>query len=299
MTKFINHGVIKDTRSSLEQKRDYIAGSSPVPQVVLQENGDWSNFLPDYECQIVGQSFDTMACVTFSMLNCFESLYQRLFGVNVNFSDRFIAKLSGTDKYNGNFAMNVLTAIRTYGLVDERDWPMDNSFIKKDQYYSTIPDPVLTKGKTVLSLYIPNGEVVYPVTKENMLINLKYSPLQVIINNSTHAVTCFGQDVNSGQAKIFDHYKFFGTNIYNYDWSKINYAMRFSLAQIVANFVKTKTSSTVYLKIDGANPVLAPIKNAGTYWELSGRSQSEGWAYSLITPEEVAKYKIIKPISIY
>jgi len=294
-----NHGVIKDPRSAAEVARDFMAGASPVPQVALQEDGQWDNFLPVYESQLIEQSIDTLGCVTFSQLNCFEILFKRLFGVEVNFSDRSIAKLSNTDKNNGNWPMNVLNTIRKYGLTAEREWPLEPNMTTKKQYYADVPQAVIDKSKKFLELYIPNGEFIWPVTKDNLIANLRYSPIQVIAYNSSHAITCFGENKDTGKAKMFDHYQNFGTNVYDYDWSGISYAMKFSLARIIANFVKTKTSSTIYLKVDGDLPVLAPIKNSGTYWELSNRKQTDGWAYSMITEEELKKYKIIKPISVY
>src|SRR5207247_8242189 len=110
---------------------------------VLNPSGDWTAYLPSAENQST-HIVDTMACVTFSCLNVIETQIKFLTGREVNFSDRFIAKLSGTTQ-QGNTVQNVLDAIRKYGLVLEEEWPTDLNF-NWDQYYAPVPDEVIKKA---------------------------------------------------------------------------------------------------------------------------------------------------------
>ena len=137
MTK--NLGVI------IEKKpQDFVAGT--LPYEVLNPSGDWTPYLPTGETQKT-HLVDTMACVTFSILNVIETQYKFQTGKELNFSDRFIAKLSGTTP-QGNTVQNVLDAIRKYGLVLEDEWPTDLSF-NWNQYYAPIPDGVIKKARKV------------------------------------------------------------------------------------------------------------------------------------------------------
>ena len=57
---------------------DYIFGSSPVPDVILQEDGQWLDFLPDIsETQI--KTIETYNCTGFGSLNQIEVLEKKLF----------------------------------------------------------------------------------------------------------------------------------------------------------------------------------------------------------------------------
>ena len=101
---------------------DYIAGvNSPIEYRVLNHFGAWDVFRPSFERQS-GVYFDSMACVTFSALNCIEMNFRALLAYQMlpkemikelkdlgyyndalefNLSDRFTAKMSGTTRAAG------------------------------------------------------------------------------------------------------------------------------------------------------------------------------------------------------
>jgi len=57
------------------QKTDFVFGvSSPLPNPVLQEQGNWLEDKPDHEIQ-VSKYFDTYACTNFAGWDCIESLF--------------------------------------------------------------------------------------------------------------------------------------------------------------------------------------------------------------------------------
>lgn len=69
-----NYGLIIEPR----QPEDYLfGGHTKLGNKVLQEDGQWDNYLPLPEAQSI--SIETQACVSFSVLNCAEMLIKRLY----------------------------------------------------------------------------------------------------------------------------------------------------------------------------------------------------------------------------
>ena len=199
---------------------DWIAGGvSGAERSVLRENGDYSDLVPETEKQS-NSSFDTMACVTFSALNCLETL-ARFHGIRFNKSDRFTAKMSGTTK-RGNYTSIVADTIRKDGTVDEVIWPFQRDKITDwDTYYQDIPQVVQSLGKKFLEDWEITWEWV-PVSRIREM--LKYGPIQVIVqawpkpnaqgiyenkgegSNYNHAVMLY-KGANAGDVyEIADHY---------------------------------------------------------------------------------------------
>lgn len=176
--KLKNYGLI------IEQPRvsDYIvgAGSAVKPQDILNINGDWQPKVPEGEYQN-GVYFDTMACVTFSALNCIEMIFKAKFGIDINFSDRFTAKMSGTS-LKGNTFQRVADSIRNDGLLLEEDWDYPRTqrtpVFVRDEYYEEIPDVLKERAKKFLDDYEIQYEWV-PTTETQIQEALQYAPLQV------------------------------------------------------------------------------------------------------------------------
>ncbi len=168
-----NHGVLEGRKDT-----DFIAGV--LPYVVVNPTGDWTEFIPPGERQSQS-NVDSMACVTFSALNSIETQEKHLTGRQPNYSDRWIAKMSGTTP-QGNYLHKVADTIRDYGLVLEEDYPSD--FTSWNQYYADIPEPklsqLLAKGRKWLEDWTIRYEWVG--TKLDLIQqNLKQAPLQVVI----------------------------------------------------------------------------------------------------------------------
>ena len=183
----------------------------------LVPDGQWDEFIPTDERQRF-KHFDSMACVTFSALNCLETLLKKITGETQNFSDRFTAKMSGTTA-RGNWAYKVADSIRKDGLVREAVWPANKNF-SRDIYYKNIPDSIQDLGKEFLKKY----EVKYEWVKwkpDNFLEALQFAPLQVSVRawykkgfngyytrvegTRNHMITVFGY-VTGKYWDILDHY---------------------------------------------------------------------------------------------
>jgi len=203
----------------IEQKpSDWLFGGqgeffSPLNSVKLIDDHNWFPWLPVVELQNNG-SFDRMACVTFSDMNTLEIINRFKTGKELNWSDRYIAKLSGTTKQGNNVAI-VFDTIREYGLIPESEWPdVGTSW---DEYYKTVPQSLIDEGKKFISKYDLYREYVPTSNKDAIFEALNYAPLQVIVKycsgdgilnpvgNYNHAVTCYGA-VYGEYWMIFDHY---------------------------------------------------------------------------------------------
>jgi hypothetical protein len=91
-----------------------------------------------------------LACASYSAIHIAETLIKYQTGHFWEFSERALAKLSGTT-HQGNSLENVINAINKYGLILDRDWDAltygdQYNDISWDQYYADIPVPVLKKA---------------------------------------------------------------------------------------------------------------------------------------------------------
>src|SRR3990167_6176709 len=110
-----------------------------IPFEERQSDGNWKPFLPPGEWQ-ASDSGDSMSCVTFGHLNNIETQEKKLTGKQVNYSDRWIAKMSNTTRA-GNYLYTVADTIREYGLVSEENYPAPKTYTW-DEYHAEIPEPL-------------------------------------------------------------------------------------------------------------------------------------------------------------
>ena len=185
-----NSGVILGKRPE-----DYVGGT--IPYEVRNPSGNWDASLPSGEWQRFN-FFDSMACVTFSALNIIETQLRYLQGRTPNFSDRFIAKMSGTTP-RGNHLWKVADTIRLEGLVEEQDWPTPPTF-DWNTYYAEIPQEIKQKAQKYRIQY----EWLNSVDKSYLLNQLKHAPIQIVVNNGTHAVELYNE---SDVHHYFDSYE--------------------------------------------------------------------------------------------
>jgi len=210
----MNFGLINKPNTSTD---DFFGAISRSDNVIVNESGDWTAWLPIPENQS-GYGFDCYGCVSFSALNCIETLLSRM-GIVSNLSDRFLAKMSGTLQGVGNTVAQVADTIRHKGDVDESVWPYDRKTMNSwDKFYSEIPQEVKDEALDLLKHYEITYEFVrYADIKEA----LKYAPLQVGVyawldpvngvypcdkdKPQNHLVMLFKYD-DEGYPYIFDHY---------------------------------------------------------------------------------------------
>jgi len=221
-SRTIGHGFLPDKI----KEEDYVLGGYQLPQDVLQGDGQWDDVLPDIEKQ-KRNGLETMNCVSYGTLNCIETLIKKLYGEDVNYSERYIGVTTGTD-YWGNSPQNVIEGIRKeYGVIEEELLPFDDEIKSWDEYYSPKPMRIdyLRRGEKWLERYEIKHEWVFTILtrdkKAKIKEALKYSPIGVSVitsgkNNKgyyikredeedNHWVMLYGYK-DGEYWKIFDHY---------------------------------------------------------------------------------------------
>ena len=260
-----NYGLIIQPRKVTDFQ---FGGISGIEKVVLQQDRDWTPYLPVFEKQ--SASFDTMACVTFSALNCIETLYKRKYGSEINLSDRFTAKMSGTGPQGNDFASVGDSIRKNHGTVAEDVWPA--VWASREDYYASIPDSIVALGKEGLKKYNISYEFVTE-TPDGFWEALQYSPIQICLHAYgsevngvfqrtedpiNHAMMLYG-GVYGKEWHIYDHY----TRLYKkFAWdTKFGGALKYDVvdgmitpppATPVANFVE----GTLFQIVDGAGGFL-------------------------------------------
>jgi len=204
----------------LEQPKvsDWVVGGfTPLGSKILNPRGIWMT--PDPVEYQAHWGFDRMACVSYSLLNCLEALHYYGNGHFINFSDRFLARASGTTK-QGNHLSEVFDTARNLGLVTEDYYP--DTDLGWNEYYKDIPKETYNKAKEFLTEWSLYREWVDTQDKELIFNKLYEAPLQVTVLYSTgngllnptsstgvkynHAVMLYGAKWKE-YWMIFDHYE--------------------------------------------------------------------------------------------
>lgn len=200
------------------KQEDYLFGDASIDAPVLQPDGQWDAFLPSPEYQNLN-GVEPYACATFTTTNCVEILLNRVYAFKDNYSDRFLAKMSGTAEKHGNSPHVVAETLRHMGDVDEYVWPFTSGIDTFEKYYSAIPNTVTDKALVFTDHYdfrhdyVPNDQV-------SMMEALKYSPLGMSVfgwnlgsdgiyqagrGMDNHFVTVYGYE-DGKYWKVFDSY---------------------------------------------------------------------------------------------
>ncbi len=184
MPEVINHGVRLGMRP-----QDYKAGVFTfISYEERNPSGDWRPYLPTKEIQYGKE--DSLSCVSFSACNAIEAQIKFLTGHEINFSDRWLAKMSGTT-IEGNWLYKVGDTVRQYGLVLETDYPTPPNYTF-NEYHADIPQPLYDTLKEKATAFLRKWDVkteFVPATKADMLKHLKHAPLQIVIPG--HAILNF------------------------------------------------------------------------------------------------------------
>lgn len=258
---------------------DYqFGGETKLSGEIINETGDWTPYLPTKEQQSYS-AFDSQSCTSFGTTNAIETLHKKLFGIEPNYSDRFLSKISGTST-SGNTPKRVADAWRKQGIVPETDWPFKSTTTTWADFFADIPITILSMAKAWLSLYAVGYEYVNP-GYANIKEALKRSPIGASFyawvkdengvyykpENAldTHWALIIGTYPN-GNYKIFDSYEPYIKEVRKDTYPAI--AMRYSLTKVTLTptawdkfiqFLKTlftpPAQPTVPLTIPPAQPV--------------------------------------------
>jgi hypothetical protein len=241
------------------QPGDYILGADvSLAESVRVKDGDWSKYNPTGEKQYVRAKFDTMSCTTFSILNSIEMQMVYLIkekkltkqqsdfliknkyfddkGV-VNFSEAFIAILSGTTK-QGNSFQKVADTVRHFGLIPQNVLPFGDAKTWEEWHdQNRISADMIALGAEFLKhfsvgyewVFFDNDKGVSDDAFKKSTDALKHAPLQVAIPiPGSHAVVCNYMEANEWGK--FDSYSPYQTK----QKAQIHYAMKVVIDPITA-----------------------------------------------------------------
>jgi len=201
-------------------------GATKLPRIVYQEDGNWTEYLPENENQ-KKYGVETQACTIYGTLNAgVEILIKRKYNLDVNYSDRFTSIMAET-KPNGNSPHKVAETIREHGLIPESLLQFDRTIESWNDYHS--PKPMSQAYKDVGAQWKKHWEFLHewvfkggaPEEKHLKIAEaLQYSPVGVSVDawNKTgdlytkpvggrdnHWCTCYNIDAY-GNYDILDHY---------------------------------------------------------------------------------------------
>jgi hypothetical protein len=172
-------------------EKTYVFGNSPLTslQKVLQEDGQWDNWLPDFELQRDKDwTKSTFGCVSFSNNNSKEILFKRMFGYDINIDDRDLTVLSGTVPEVGNDIISVAECHRKNGLILERTQTMYQEMPVSEYYKWVRDDKAKEEAKMSLELFNFGYELFTretssaDVSPAKLIEGLKYAPIQVTVD---------------------------------------------------------------------------------------------------------------------
>src|SRR3990167_265905 len=167
-------------KPNVPKKENYVFGSifSPVPFEEINPSGDWTSDLPVTEAQNLNL-IEPYACVTFTILNCIEILIKKKYGLDRNYSDRFLAAVSDT-KEGGNTPDQVCEFLRKIGVVPEELLPFSSDIDSFDKYYAPISPKLYELARDFLTEWDFKYEDV-PDNNQAILKALKCSPLGLAV----------------------------------------------------------------------------------------------------------------------
>jgi hypothetical protein len=160
-SKNVRYGFKEDEKDD----RDFLAGT--LPKVVLQPDGQWTP--PEFERQ-AREGLEVYGCLSFGVNSIVEMLHNVQYRSEPNYSDRFLASVSGTT-IGGNTPRKVYSALRESGALPEEDYPYVYTW---NEYYQPIPAKILRKAKKWTDKYQFNYE---KITKDDLKEYLQYSPI--------------------------------------------------------------------------------------------------------------------------
>lgn len=140
----------------------------------LRPDGQWDQFLPTPEEQ--DKYLATLACVSFNTLKAVQTLEKQEFGEVINWSDRFLAKVSNTTP-QGNDPYTVAEALRKFGVPYESDWPYTIAQNTWATFYSTLGLDIMTQAQAKFKGSYNFGHQYVGTDPQSMMNALQFSPL--------------------------------------------------------------------------------------------------------------------------
>lgn len=171
----IQHGLIID--EIIPNDHYIFGGYGSLKAKALNPSRDWQPFVPvSVEVQNLND-IEPQACSNFGTLNAVEIIIKILLNQDKDYSDRYFAKMSGTNpERGGNSPHLVAEYLRKRGVVDQQDWVFDGSIDTLEKFYSDIPLAVQRLARTFTDEF-EFGHDWIPSDPKALYDALQYSPL--------------------------------------------------------------------------------------------------------------------------
>ena len=170
----INHGFILS--EIVENDHYMLGGYGSLGGTPLNPSRDWRNVVPSINEVQNLNGIEPQACTTFGTLNAVETLYKFIYGKEINYSDRWLAKKSGTIPTAGNNCHVVAETLRKKGDVIESEWPFDST-IKTPALFYAEPPTKLDIEALIFDEEFDFGHEWVPTTAKSLYDALQLSPL--------------------------------------------------------------------------------------------------------------------------
>lgn len=154
--------------------------ATQAPGNILQTDRDWRPYLPEHQEVQNLNGIEPNACTIYGTLNSVQTLIKRKYGEDRDYSNRFLAVISGTDPAHGNNPHRVAEALRTQGDCDEDAWTFDSAIDTVAKFYAPVPNALRTLAKEFIAEWRLNHDWV-PTTPQALWDALQYSPLGISV----------------------------------------------------------------------------------------------------------------------
>lgn len=171
---------------------DFIVGAnSPLPYEVVLPNADHRPYIfsPDQQYY---PTFDSFACTNFAASNSRKLQIKESTGEEFNFSERAMAKLSGTVPGVGNYMTADPDWVRKNGIILDKDWPNDEGDTVNKW---TLPVPVEVQKK---AMRVKEQYEWIDTNYSSLQYHLRQCPLTMMVKASStnHDITAVYADRN-------------------------------------------------------------------------------------------------------
>ena len=261
---------------------------------IINPTGNWIDAeLPIGEQQF-SIYFDTLGCTTFGCTNAVEILAKFKYGVDLNISDRYTAKDSGTTD-RGNWVYKVADSLGR-GFVLEKDYgyprKQKTPVFTREDYYKELTPELYELAKESKRKYEIFSQFVH---KSDFKHYLKVSPIAVTVrawvdengdkvyenpgNTQNHLVVLLGYD-EEDRPVILDSYPDVTTNHLEFtepkyylktlekDYNFGTYGAVFNINKKQMTFYQEKGKSAIYQK--GADGKYYPWNSGESFTRVNG-----------------------------
>ena len=165
--QYENYGLKLGGISPLDYKWGTLSGAT------INQNGDWTDYLPIYEPQMFSSGEDPDGCHIWGTQNCLETYLKLLTNKNYNFSERVVYIGTNSTKGGGD-PFQSGEWMRKNGVVDEEVLPMTTNYADY-----IVPNPLPQYILDRCRLFIDEFEI-----KQEYVWNDLYYPLTLIEKQS-------------------------------------------------------------------------------------------------------------------